>query len=56
MARLSILHIKAKTLLDLAFIVLNMLARDRVIFLDDHFFGHGAGIFLGHVKVAGVCG
>lgn len=42
-------------LLDLAFFVFNMLALDGVIFLDDHFIGHGARVFLGHIKVPRAC-
>jgi hypothetical protein len=43
------------TLLDLAFLELDMLAHDGIIFLHDHFLRHVAGVFLGHVKIAGVC-
>ena len=38
-------------LLNFAFLVFNMLARNRVIFSGDHFFGHCACVFLGHIKV-----
>ncbi len=38
-------------LLDLAFLVFDMLALDGVILLDDHLFGHRAGVLLGHVEV-----
>ena len=39
-------------LLNFAFFIFNMLANDRIILPDNHFFRHGACIFLGHVKVA----
>jgi len=29
-----------------------MLARNGVVFLDDHLFGHGARVFLGYVEMA----
>src|SRR5579872_4627089 len=41
-------------LLDLGFAEFDMLAHDRVVLLHDHLLGHGAGILLGHVEVAGV--
>jgi len=43
-------------LLDLAFLVLDMLADDRVVFLDNHLFSHGAGVFLRYVEMARIRG
>jgi hypothetical protein len=40
--------------LDLGFLELNMLAHDGVIFLDVHFLGHGARVFLRHIEIARV--
>ena len=51
MARLFY-QIRKQILLDLAFFVFNVLADNRVVFTDNHFFGHGAGIFLGHIEMA----
>src|SRR5690606_5538773 len=42
--------------LDLAFLILDMLAHHRVIFLDNHLFGHGSGVFLGDIEMARACG
>jgi hypothetical protein len=42
---------KTKNLLNLAFLVIDVLARDGIIFLHDHFLGLGAGILLGHVEM-----
>jgi len=42
----------AKTLLDLAFFVIHVLAHDGIIFTHDHFLGHGARVFLGHIEMA----
>jgi hypothetical protein len=41
-------------LLNFAFFVFNMLARNRVIFPSNHFLSHGACVFLGHIK-SGQC-
>src|SRR6056297_1184572 len=41
------------SLLDLAFLVLHMLARDGVKLADAHLLRHRPGVFLGHVEVAG---
>ena len=43
-------------LLDLAFFIFNVLARDGIIFPNDHFLGHCARILFGHIEVACVCG
>ena len=43
-------------LLDLAFLVFDMLAHNRVILTYRHLFGHGAGVFLGHIEMARACG
>src|ERR1700761_1576125 len=40
--------------LDLGFLELDVLARDRVIFLEGELFRLGAGVLLRHVKEAGV--
>jgi hypothetical protein len=39
-------------LLNFAFFVFNMFARNRIIFPGDHFFGHCACVLFGHIKVA----
>src|SRR5687767_776873 len=44
----------SKALLDLRFLELDVLARDRVVLLEDHLLGLVARIFLGHVEKAGV--
>jgi hypothetical protein len=49
----AITHKSCKTLLDLAFLVFDMLTLDRVIFAHGHLLGHGAGILLGHIEVPG---
>src|ERR1700722_16346496 len=41
-------------LLNLGFAEFDVLAHDRVVLLDHHLLGHGAGVLLGHVEVAGV--
>src|SRR5687768_8450354 len=45
-----------RILLDLAFLELDVLAHDRVVFLDDHLLGHRTGVLLGDVEEAGVGG
>ena len=42
-------------LLDLAFLEFHMLARDRIVFLDDEFFRHGARVLLRDVEEASSC-
>src|SRR3954466_11526760 len=44
------------SLLDLAFLELDVLARNRVVLLLDHLVGHGARVLLGGVVEAGVRG
>lgn len=44
---------RVRVLLDFSFFEFHMLARNRVIFLHDHFFRHCAGILLSHIEVAG---
>src|SRR4030095_14042174 len=44
------------TLLDLRFLELDVLARDRVVLLLDQLVGHGARVLLGDVVEAGVRG
>jgi hypothetical protein len=39
-------------LLNFAFFVFNMFARNRIIFPGDHFFGHCACVLFGHIEVA----
>jgi hypothetical protein len=43
-------------LLDLRFLELDVLARDRVVFLKGELFRLGAGVLLGDVKIARVGG
>src|SRR5579863_7487193 len=43
-------------LLDLGFLELDVLARDRVVFRELVLFRLGAGVLLGHVEIAGVGG
>ena len=43
-------------LLDLGFLELDVLARDRIVFLERELLGLGAGVLLGHVEIAGVGG
>src|SRR6202046_943389 len=43
-------------LLDLRFLELDVLARDRIIFLERKLVGLGAGVLLGDVEIAGVGG
>ena len=43
-------------LLDFAFFVFDVLANNGVIFTHNHFFGHGARVFLGHVEVTSARG
>ena len=43
-------------LFDFTLFIFDMLAHNRIILPDHHFFGHGARVFLGHVKVASVRG
>ena len=38
-----------RDLLNLVLFELDMLAHNGIIFFNDHFLGHGAGIFLGHI-------
>ena len=38
-------------LLDLGFLEVDMLADNRIVLFQDEFFGHRAGIFLGHIEV-----
>lgn len=47
---------KGKILLDLAFFVFDVLARNWVVFAHYHLLGHGAGVLLGHIKVARASG
>jgi len=46
----------SKRLFDFTLFIFDMLAHNRIILPDHHFFGHGARVFLGHVKVASVRG
>jgi hypothetical protein len=39
-------------LLDLAFFVFNVLACHGVVFLNNHFLGHGARVLFGHIEMA----
>ena len=39
-------------LLDLAFLVFDVLARNGVVLLDDHLLGHGACVLFGYVEMA----
>ncbi len=41
-------------LFDFGFLEFHVLFRDRIIFALDHFLGHGAAVFLGHVEEAGI--
>src|SRR5258708_23889582 len=43
-------------LLDLGFLELDVLARDRIVFLEGQLVGLGAGVLLGDVEIAGVGG
>lgn len=43
-------------LLDLAFLVFDMLARDGVVLSNHHLFRHRSGILLGHVEMPRVSG
>ena len=43
-------------LLDLAFLVLDMLARDRVVFPSGHLLRHRARVLPGHVEMSRACG
>ncbi len=45
-----------QTLFDFAFFEFHMFFRDRIIFPFDHFFGHIAAVFLGHIKISGISG
>src|SRR6056297_3352207 len=47
---------KEKTLLDLAFLVLDVLARDGVVLPHRHLLGHRPRVLLGHVEMARVGG
>jgi hypothetical protein len=47
---------KTDGLLDLGFLELDVLARDRIVFLLDQLVGHGARVLLGDVIEAGVRG
>ncbi len=42
-------------LLDFAFLVFDMLAGDRVEFLDFHFFRHRSSILFGYIEMPGPC-
>jgi hypothetical protein len=42
------------SLLDFAFLIFDVLARNGVVFVHDQLFSLCAGVFLGHVKVASV--
>jgi hypothetical protein len=37
-------------LLNLVFLEFDVLAHDWIVFFNDHFFGHGTGVFLGNVE------
>jgi hypothetical protein len=43
---------KAVILLDLAFFIFNVLARNGIIFTHNHFLGHGPRVFLCHIEMA----
>ena len=45
-----------RPLLDLGFLELNVLAGNRVVFLERQLFRLGAGVLLGHVEIARVRG
>ena len=45
---------RRRDLLDLGFLEVDMLLGDRIVFAFDHFLGHRAAVFLGHVEEAGV--
>jgi hypothetical protein len=49
-------HQKPCGLLDLGFLELDVLARDRIVLLLDQLVGHGARVLLGDVIEAGVRG
>src|SRR6202167_4322655 len=44
----------AASSLDLGFLELDVLARDRIVFLEYELLRLGAGVLLGHVEIAGV--
>ena len=48
-------RISGPILLDLAFLELDVLARNRIIFPLHHFLGHIARIFLRDVEESGAC-
>src|SRR5690606_23990501 len=52
----ALLFCEKEDLLDLAFLELDMLARDRIVFLHRQLVGHGARILLRHVEEARVGG
>ena len=45
-----------QALLDFAFFILNVLANNWVVFVDDHLFSHCPCVLFGHIKVASACG
>ena len=47
---------KQDRLLDLAFLVFDMLADNRVVFTHHHLFSHRTGVFLGHIEMASISG
>jgi hypothetical protein len=52
--RLSRTHSENAGLLDLRFLEIDMLARNRIIFAHCHLLGHCPGILLGNVEEAGI--
>src|SRR6202453_2526997 len=46
----------AASSLDLGFLELDVLARDRIVFREHELLRLGAGVLLGHVEIAGVGG